>query len=75
MLQTMMAEPLVLSKAFFENRQHISIQLTTEPILSEQKPVILQTNEDLVIKFEGLVKVNQHDKSKLFNWNFFLVTN
>lgn len=64
-LQTIMTEPLVLPKSFFENRQNIAIQLTTEPTLSEQKPVTLQTNEDLVIKFEGLVKVSQHDKSKL----------
>lgn len=64
-LQTIMAEPLILPKSFFENRKHLSIQLTTEPMLSEQKPVTLQTNEDLVIKFEGLVKVSQHEKSKI----------
>lgn len=60
-----MHEPLILPKSFFKYRKNISVQLTTEPAISEQKPITLQTNEDLVIKFEGLVGVNQHVKGKL----------
>lgn len=60
-----MAEPLILPKSLFENRKNIAIQLTTEPKMSEQKPVTLQPNEDLVIKFEGVVQVGRHVKSNL----------
>ncbi|GAA5816690.1 hypothetical protein MFLAVUS_010222 [Mucor flavus] len=63
-LQTIMEQPLILPKSFFGNRKNITIQLTTEPMLSEKKPITLQTNQDLVIKFEGLVQGNQHEKSK-----------
>lgn len=63
-LQTIMEQPLILPKSFFGNRKNITIQLTTEPTLSEKKPITLQTNQDLVIKFEGLVQGNQYEKSK-----------
>jgi integrator complex subunit 7 len=64
-LQTILKEPLVLPKSFFSSRKHVNIQLSTEPLMSEKQPVKLQPNEDLVIKFEGLVEVNQHVKSKM----------
>lgn len=64
MLQTIKGQPLVLPRSFFVNPKNVTIQLTTEPTLSEQKPITLQTNEDLVIKFEGLVQGNPHEKSK-----------
>jgi hypothetical protein len=70
-LQTIMAEPLILPKSFFEIRKNVAIQLTAEPMLNEQKPVTLQHNEDLVIKFEGLVQVGQHVKSKFCFAPFF----
>lgn len=59
-----MSEPLMLPKSFFEYRKNISVQLATEPSISEQSPVTLQSNEDLVIKFEGLVQVDQRVKRK-----------
>ncbi|EPB89187.1 hypothetical protein HMPREF1544_03927 [Mucor circinelloides 1006PhL] len=61
-LDAILAEPLILPKSFFKNRKNVNIQLTTEPMLSEQKPITLQQDEDLVIKFEGLVQVNPHVK-------------
>ncbi|CEP14278.1 hypothetical protein [Parasitella parasitica] len=57
-----LAEPLVLPRSFFESRKNVNIQLTTEPTLSEQRSINLQANEDLVIKFEGLVQVDPHAK-------------
>lgn len=64
-LDAILAEPLILPRSFFKNRKNVNIQLTTEPMLSEQKPITLQQDEDLVIKFEGLVQVNPHVKRKL----------
>lgn len=61
-LDNIMSEPLMLPKSFFEYRKNISVQLATEPSISEQSPVTLQSNEDLVIKFEGLVQVDQRVK-------------
>jgi hypothetical protein len=63
-LNAILAEPLILPRSFFKSRKNVNIQLATEPMLSEQKPITLQPNEDLVIKFEGLVQVNQHVKRK-----------
>ncbi|KAI8085794.1 uncharacterized protein B0P05DRAFT_23468 [Gilbertella persicaria] len=61
-LETILAQPLMLPKSFFKSHKNINIQLTTDPVLSEQKPMTLKPNEDLVIKFEGLVQVNPHLK-------------
>lgn len=45
-------------------------------MLSELKPITLQQNEDLVIKFEGLVQVNPHAKRRLFvsDYTFLILT-
>lgn len=65
-LDAILAEPLIISRSFFKSRKNVTIQLTTEPMLSELKPITLQQNEDLVLKFEGLVQVNPHVKRRLF---------
>lgn len=64
-LQAILKEPLILPKSFFKSLKNVNIQLTTEPMMSEKLPVKLQPNEDLVIKFEGLVEVDQRAKSKM----------
>ncbi|KAK4520619.1 uncharacterized protein ATC70_006497 [Mucor velutinosus] len=61
-LDAILAEPLLIPRSFFKSRKNVNIQLTTEPMLSELKPITLQQNEDLVIEFEGLVQVNPHVK-------------
>ncbi|OAD01884.1 hypothetical protein MUCCIDRAFT_111229 [Mucor lusitanicus CBS 277.49] len=61
-LDAILAEPLIIPRSFFKSRKNVTIQLTTEPMLSELKPITLQQNEDLVLKFEGLVQVNPHVK-------------
>lgn len=63
-LEQLMSDPLMLPKSFFEYRKNLSVQLTTEPRISEPNTVKLQPNEDLVIKFEGLVQVDQRVKRK-----------
>lgn len=66
-----MSEPLLLPKSFFEYRKNLSVQLATEPSIGEQCPVTLQSNEDLVIKFEGLVQVDKRVKRKHHTCTFF----
>ncbi|KAI8874843.1 hypothetical protein K501DRAFT_203874, partial [Backusella circina FSU 941] len=61
--QSLLGQPLILPKPFFKNRRNVSVQLTTDPPLSEQKPITLQLNEGLVIKFEGLLQMNQSIKN------------
>ncbi|KAL9539844.1 hypothetical protein MBANPS3_010034 [Mucor bainieri] len=61
-LDAILAEPLIIPRSFFKSRKNVNIQLTTEPMLSELKPITLMQSEDLVIKFEGLIQVNPHAK-------------
>jgi hypothetical protein len=72
--QSILGQPLIIPKPFFKNRRNVSVQLTTDPPISEQKPITLQLNEGLVIKFEGLLQMNQGIKSKVFNPMLLLLT-
>ena len=64
MLDTLLTQPWMLPASFFKSQKNVQIQFSTDPVLSEQKPIMLKPNEDLVIKFEGLVQVQPRLKRK-----------
>ncbi|KAL0086505.1 hypothetical protein J3Q64DRAFT_1497262 [Phycomyces blakesleeanus] len=61
--KTLLQWPLILPRSFFTNQRNVTIQLTTDPLLSEKNPITLQPREDLVIKLEGLVKFPPQKKA------------
>ncbi|CDS03704.1 hypothetical protein LRAMOSA01105 [Lichtheimia ramosa] len=59
-------QPLHLPRYFFHAQRNLTVQLTTEPRLSDQSDSItLKGNEDLVINFEGFVQNEIQDKDTM----------
>ncbi|KAJ8655967.1 hypothetical protein O0I10_008407 [Lichtheimia ornata] len=59
-------QPLHLPRYFFHAQRNLTVQLTTEPRLSDQSDSItLKGNEDLVINFEGFVQNEIQEKDTM----------
>ncbi|CAO3676051.1 unnamed protein product [Umbelopsis vinacea] len=56
---------LYLPTNFFSNHKSVTVQMSVEPALDENQPILLGAGEDMLIKFEGIVQQGWH-KGKLY---------